>query len=261
MPRGEEENFFEGDFHLPQEFLEQEAKFGDAAYHPAILTSLMHGAADAALAYYLRSQEKNARFDIKHTLRSFLISSITAPEKPSAEHEWILKPEGEQPFDPNAINTDVVYDFCARAEIDFQLEEEYQKLMGEALAQGGYLYGEKGQRGYDKLEAFANERQIPVDFSTAEIALALQKNLEKVCLGRFSDNLEHQITNSTSVDTVVEMVEQVVSFAKEKGILLDPKLAFDGEMEKLSNLQDNPGYEEQVKELKQVAERVGISLE
>ncbi|OGE84477.1 MAG: hypothetical protein A2846_01065 [Candidatus Doudnabacteria bacterium RIFCSPHIGHO2_01_FULL_49_9] len=139
MLRGEGENFFEGDFHLPQEFLEQEAKFGDAAYHPAIFRSLRHGQADAALAYYLRSQEKNARFDIKHTLRSFLINAINFPEKPSPEHEWLLKPEGEQPFDPNAINIDVIYDFCARAGIDFQMEEEYQKLMEEALTQGGYL--------------------------------------------------------------------------------------------------------------------------
>ncbi len=260
MPRGEEENFFEGDFHLPQEFLEQEAKFGDAAYHPAIFTSLMRGEADSALAYYLRAQEKNARIDIKHTVRSFLISTITAPDKPSSEHEWLLKPEGEQPFDPNAVNIDVIYDFCARAGIDFQLEEEYQKLMEDALAQGGYLYGEKGQRGYDKLEAFADERQIPVDFTTPEVALALQENLENVCLGRFSDNLEHEVANPSSVDSVVEMVEQVVSFAKEKGIHLDAKLAFDAEVKKLSGLKDRPGYEEKLGELKQVAERVGISL-
>ncbi|OGE84476.1 MAG: hypothetical protein A2846_01060 [Candidatus Doudnabacteria bacterium RIFCSPHIGHO2_01_FULL_49_9] len=100
-----------------------------------------------------------------------------------------------------------------------------------------------------------------MDFSTAEIALALQENLEKVCLGRFSDNLEHRVANPASMQEVVEMVEQIVSYAKEKGIPLDQKLAFDAEMKKLSNLKDNPGYEEKVKELKQVAERIGISLE
>ena len=259
-----EEAPLEGDYQFSKDFLEQEAQLGGSSvYRGFIFDALFNGDIHAALAYYHRSQEKGSQIDIKETLRSVLRSLITRPEPLSTPGmEWGgMVEEEERAFDPNTIDVDGMYAFIANANIDFHIEHEYQRLMEESLVQGGFLYGEKGARGYDKLEAFARERDIPLDFATPEVAYALQENLEKVCLGNLSRNLEYRPANPISVDDVVRNAQQVIAFAQEKGINLDAKLAFDGARNELSRLKDRPGYEATTKQLREIAEKIGISLE
>lgn len=262
MTMGGEENFNNGPS-FSADFLEQEARLGSEVYHAFIYRALFSGNVNEALAYYYRALEKDAKIDIKETLRFVIQGLITRPEPlntPGMGWGGMLEDEDEA-FDPNTINIDSIYDFIAQAHIDFDLENEYQPLVEHALSKGDFLYSDKGKRGYYVLETFAKERSIPLDFSTPEVASALQENLEKVCLGRFSDNLEHPVGNPSSVDRVVEMVQQTLAFAQEKNIHLDAKLAFDAEMNKLTSLKDNPGYGAKLAELQEVAQRVGISLE